>query len=77
MLVTGTIPHLWTDLGYDFNPGQIFYPESQVLEKHGKARPFPWKAEWRHEVEGLLQIENVFSPNATRRWIDFDVHPGP
>ncbi len=77
VLVTGTITHLWTDPGYDFDPGQIFHPESQVLEKHGKARPFPWKAEWRDEVEGLLQIENVFSPNATRRWIDFDVHPGP
>jgi hypothetical protein len=77
VLVTGTITHLWTDPGYDFNPGQIFHPESQVLEKHGKARPFPWKAEWRDEVEGLLQIENVFTPNATRRWIDFDVHPGP
>jgi hypothetical protein len=76
VLVTGTITHLWTDPGYDFNPGKIFHPESQVLEKHGKARPFPWKAEWRDEVVGLLQIENVFQPNATRSWVNFDVHPG-
>ncbi len=77
VLVTGTITHLWTDPAYNFNPGQIFHQESQILEKNGKARPFPWKAEWRDEVEGLLQIENEFQPGATRRWIDFDTHPGP
>ena len=77
VLVTGTITHLWTDPAYNFNPGQIFHQESQILEKNGKARPFPWKAEWRDEGEGLLQIENAFQPGATRRWIDFDTHPGP
>jgi hypothetical protein len=74
-LVTGTITHLWTDPGYNFDPGQIFHRESQILEKHGKARPFPWKAKWRDEVEGLLQIENAFSPNAVLRWISFEARP--
>ena len=77
VLVTGTIAHLWTDPGYNFNPGQEFYPESQILQRHGKARPFPWKAEWRDAVEGLLQIENAFRPDATRRWIGFEMHPSP
>jgi hypothetical protein len=73
--VTGTIAHLWTDPGYNFNSGSFFHPESQVLQRHGKAQPFPWKAEWRDEIEGLLQIENVFQPNATVRWISFEVRP--
>jgi hypothetical protein len=76
VLVTGTITHLWTDPGFDFNPGQEFFPESRVLQRHGKARPFQWKAEWRDAVEGLLQIENAFRPDATRRWISFEIRPG-
>ena len=75
VLVTGTITHFWTDPGYNFDPGQIFHRESRILERHGKARPFPWKAEWRNEIEGLLQIENVFRPNATLRWISFEARP--
>ncbi len=77
VLVIGTITHLWTDPGYNFDPGQEFHPESQILERHGKARPFQWKAEWRDAVEGLLQIENIFQPNATRRWIRFETQTSP
>ncbi len=77
VLVTGTITHLWTDPGFNFNPGQEFYPESQILQRHGKARPFQWKAEWRDAVEGLLQIENAFRPDATRRWISFETRSAP
>ncbi len=77
VLVTGTITHLWTDPGFDFNPGQEFHPESQILERHGKARPFQWKAEWRDAVEGLLQIENAFQPDAALRWVSFETPPGP
>ena len=74
---TGTITHLWTDPGFDFNPGQEFYPESRVLERHGKARPFQWKGEWRDEVDGLLQIENAFKPDASLRWLSFETRSGP
>ncbi len=77
VLVTGTITHLWTDPGFNFNPGQEFHPESRILERHGKARPFQWKAEWRDAVEGLLQIENAFGPDATRRWISFETRSSP
>ncbi len=77
VLVTGTITHLWTDPGFDFNRGQEFHPESQILERHGKARPFQWKAEWRDAMEGLLQIENAFKPDAVLRWISFETRPGP
>ncbi len=77
ILVTGTITHLWTDPGFNFNPGQEFHPESQILERHGKAKPFQWKAEWREIVEGMLQIENSFRPNAAVRWISFETRPGP
>jgi hypothetical protein len=72
VLVTGTITHRWTDPGFSFNPGQEFHKESQILERHGKARPFQWKAEWRDDVEGLLEIEDAFQANATRRWISFE-----
>ncbi len=77
VLVTGTITHRWTDPGFNFNPGQEFHKESQILERHGKARPFQWSAEWRDEVEGLLQIENAFGSDATRRWISFETRSGP
>ncbi len=77
VLVTGTITHLWTDPGFDFNPGQEFYPESQILERHGKARPFQWKGEWSDKVDGLLQIENAFKPDASLRWINFETRLGP
>ena len=77
ILVTGTITHLWTDPGFNFNPGQEFHPESQILERHGKARPFQWKAEWRDIVEGMLQIDNAFQSNAALRWVSFETRPGP
>ncbi len=75
ILITGTITHLWTDPGYDFDRGKSFDREAGILERHGKAKPFQWKAEWRDAVVGLLQIENPFSPNATRRWISFEMSP--
>ncbi len=77
VLVTGTITHLWTDPGFDFNPGGEFYPESRVLQRHGKARPFQWKGEWSDKVDGLLQIENAFKPDASLRWINFETRLGP
>ncbi len=40
------------------------------------ARPFQWKAEWRDIVDGLLEIENVFQPDAMLRWISFETRPG-
>ena len=76
VFVTGTITHLWNDPGFDFDPGQAFHREGQILQRHGKARPFQWKAEWRDIVDGLLEIENVFQPDATRRWISFETQPG-
>jgi hypothetical protein len=61
VLVTGTVTHLWTDPAYNFDPDQVFHPESKILERHGKARPFPWQAKWRDEVVGLLQIDKPFT----------------
>ncbi|MEE8187786.1 MAG: hypothetical protein V3T80_01145 [Kiloniellales bacterium] len=77
ILVEGKIMHEWSDVdGYNFNAGAIFHPESQVLERHKKAKPFKWKAEWRDSVEGVIQIENAFQPDAKRRWISFVTVPG-
>ena len=73
--MAGTITHLWTDPGFNFNPGQEFHPESQILQRHGKGRPFQWKSEWREVVEGLLQIENAFRADAALRWISFETRP--
>ena len=75
VLVTGTIMHLFTDPGFNFNPGRILHEEAQILQRHGKARPFTWTAEWREEVVGVLQIENIFQPDAARRWISFETRP--
>ena len=73
--VTVSVTHVWSDPGYDFDRGKPFYDEAQVLERHGKAKPFKWKAEWDDVITGELQIVNAFSPNATRRWIGFEVRP--
>lgn len=73
--VAGAITHVWTDLGYDFDAGKPFYEEAQILERHRKAKPFKWKAEWQEGTLGELQIENAFTANATRRWIGFELNP--
>ncbi len=73
--VTVSVTHVWSDPRYDFDKGAAFYEESQVLERHKKAKPFPWRAEWDDVITGELQIENASTPNATRRWIGFEVRP--
>jgi hypothetical protein len=76
ILVTGAITHVWSDVdGYNFNAGAIFRPESQVLERHKKAKPFKWAVKWEEGILAELQIVNAFSPNATRRWISFETNP--
>ena len=75
ILVAGAITHVWTDDGYNFDPGKPFHEEAQVLERHGKAKPFQWEAKWEEGILGELQIENAFSPNATRRWVSFETNP--
>ncbi len=76
ILVTGVITHVWTDDGYNFDPGKPFHEEAQVLERHGKAKPFQWEAKWEEGILGELQIENVFKPDAALRWISFETRPG-
>jgi hypothetical protein len=73
--VTVSVTHVWSDAGYEFDPDDPFYDESQVLERHKKAKPFKWKAEWNDVITGELEILNAFSSNATRRWINFEVKP--
>ncbi len=76
ILVTGAIAHEWSDVdGYNFNVGKLFYEESQVLERHHKAKPFQWTVKWEEGISGELLIENAFSPNAARRWIKFETNP--
>ncbi len=70
-----SVTHVWSDKGYEFKKAKLFSEESQVLERHGKAKPFPWKAEWDDVITGELQIVNAFTANATRRWIGFEVRP--
>ncbi len=61
-------------------------PAPRNLPEHcgeSKAKPFEWTAEsdeiftaeWAEVLTGELQIENAFSPNATRRWIRFETNP--
>lgn len=49
--------------------------EAQILERHKKAKPFHWEAKWEDGVLGEFEIANLFSSNATRRWISFEVNP--
>ena len=71
---TVTVTHVWSDPRYDFNKDALFHEESQVLERHKKAKPFKWKAEWDDIITGELQIVNAFSANAWLRWISFEVN---
>ena len=56
VLVTGLVSHVWTDEGYNFNKGAFFHDQAQILERHGKAKPFKWWAAWQDAVEGELEV---------------------
>lgn len=73
--VTIYVTHVWSDDGYEFKKDKLFFEESQILERHGKAKPFKWKAEWDEYVTGELEIIGSFTPKATRRRIGFDPLP--
>ncbi len=73
--VTVFVTHEWSDDGYDFNKGAVFHDESQVLERHKKAKTFPWKATWEDVLKWEVEIIDPFTDNATRRMIGFDTMP--
>ena len=80
ILVKGLITHTWTDDGYNFDPGQVFYKESRILERHHKAKPFKWAAVWADALEGELvsversQFEDLMEPSVLT-WIRCKVSP--
>ncbi len=80
VLAKGTITHTWTDEGYNFDKYQPFYLESQVLERHHKAKPFKWWATWKDEIEGELEVferpllEGLMAPRVLT-WIRCKVSP--
>jgi hypothetical protein len=49
---TVTVTHVWSDAGYEFDSTDPFYEESLVLERHKKAKPFQWEAEWDDIITG-------------------------
>ncbi len=73
--VTMTITHAWSDDGYNFDKDTLFYDESLILERHGKAKPFKWAAEWSDVLTGDVQIQNPFTPIASRRGTSFEARP--
>ncbi len=73
--VTILVTHVWSDPGFDFNKRQPFYEESQILERHKKAKPFPWKAEWDDVITWEIEIVDPSTPKARRRMIGFDQMP--
>ncbi len=75
ILVEVQITHVWSDDGYNFNKGAAFHDESQVLERHKKAKPFKWKAEWHEVLTGEILIADSYSANPSRRAIRFEVTP--
>jgi hypothetical protein len=82
IFVTGQVTHVFTDAdGYNFNPGKFFHAESQVLERHKKARPFTWEAEWSELVDGEIRIGHALPRGPVqglrRHWVRFETRPGP
>ncbi|MEE8172174.1 MAG: hypothetical protein V3T62_04515, partial [Alphaproteobacteria bacterium] len=75
IVVTVFVTHVWSDDGYNFDKGTVFYDESLVLERHKKAKPFPWRAEWNEVLDWEVEIIDPFTPNATRRMIGVDSMP--
>ena len=70
--VTVTVAHVWSDKGFEFEPVDPFRDEALVLERHKKAKSFPWKAEWQEVLNWELEIVDPFTPNATRQMIGGD-----
>jgi len=73
--VTIAVTQVWSDNAYEFKPNTLFFEESQVLERHGKAKPFKWTAEWDEYITGELEIIDPLTPKATRRIIGGDPMP--
>jgi hypothetical protein len=71
---TVTVTHVWSDAGYIFESTDPFYDESRILERHKKAKPFQWRAEWDDIITGELEIVNPFSANAWLRGINLEVN---
>jgi hypothetical protein len=71
---TVTVTHVWSDAGYEFDSTDPFYDEFLVLERHKKAKPFQWEAEWDDIITGELEIVNPFSTNAWLRGISLEVN---
>ena len=46
-----------------------------VLERHKKAKPFPWKAEWLEIFTGELEVVGANTPNARLRGLRFELRP--
>jgi hypothetical protein len=75
IFVEGRITHVWSDDGYNFNENAPFHDESLVLERHKKAKPFPWKAEWLEIFTGELEVVGAITPNARLRGLRFELRP--
>ena len=75
IVVTVSVRHIWSDPGYNFDKGTVFYDESQVLERHKKAKPFPWEATWDDKITGELEVLDPHSPRARLQEIVFEVRP--
>ncbi len=73
--VTISVTHVWSDDGYNFDKDTPFYDESRILERHGKAKPFKWAADWADVLTGDVQIQNPFTPIASRRGTSFEARP--
>ena len=75
IFVEGRITHVWSDDGYNFNRNAPFHDESLVLERHKKAKPFPWKAEWLEVFTGELEVVGAITPNPRLRGLRFELRP--
>jgi hypothetical protein len=57
---------------YDFNPGQPYASEPNLLERKGKARSYDRKASWNRHLTGTIRIDNGRLHSPKFKWEDVD-----
>lgn len=69
--IEGIVQHGFGDR-YDFNPGQPYASEPNLLERKGNAKSYDRTSSWQRRVTGTIRIDNgrLYSPRFT--WEDID-----
>jgi hypothetical protein len=69
--IQGIVDHKIKD-PYDFNPGGPYSAEPNLLERHGKAKPFERRGLWSRRVNGTIRLEGGELRDPQFTWEDID-----